>query len=97
MEFKAPCSLLVFINSNLSKKIISAVSSIEVVNLTQYGYADVSSYKPNIDGYSILNANIDFWSSGNPYNVTSDGTYLIGPPSSQVGFLRIKYILIKND
>ena len=56
-------------------------SSIEVVNINQYGFSNISSYKPNIDGYSILNANIDYWSVGLPYNVTSDGDYLIGVPS----------------
>ena len=85
------------LNSNLSSNIIYRIVTIDSINTNQYGYVEISSYKPNVDGYSILNANIYYWGAGLPYNVTSNGDYLTGTPSSQITSLKIKYILIKND
>ena len=85
------------LNNNLNSKIIYKTYKIGDVNINENGYADISSHKPNIDGYFVFDANIDTWGIGLPYNITSNGIFLIGLPSSTVTNLSIRYFLIKND
>lgn len=81
----------------MNSKIIYKIYAIGDVNINEQGYAYIGDRIPNINGYSVFDANIDMWLFGTPYNITSNGMYLLGLPSSTVTDVSIRYFLFKND
>lgn len=66
------------------------------ISIGEEGYAIIQDYIPSVEGYTLLSTAIKNWSAGMPYNITSNGVYLIAKPSSGIQGITIRYIFIRN-